>query len=426
MINQNSITVTSNLEFGPHFIKPAYENYCFAHLPGLIQRSLGVKNHSTMPGDVIPFGESYDRVVFMLVDAFGWMFFEKYADDFPFLKEIVQNGTVSRLTSMFPSTTSAHVTCIYTGLPVGQSGVYEWFYYEPKVDMIISPLMYTPAGEKERDLLKKMGIQPADLLPDQTLFKLLGKNAVQSYVFTPNDYAYSTYNSYVTRGAEIIPYITWTEALTNLGLLLERDQRKKMYAFLYFSSLDAIGHPYGPSALHTENELVTFLGIMDRFLGNLKRSAAGKRTLLLMTADHGIAQTDPKTTIYLNQRFPDLANSFIRNNQDQPLLFGGSPRDLFLYILPDQLELVTQKLSTALAGKAEVHLVEKLLQQGFFGPKPHSETLLSRLGNLVILPYQGESVSWYERGRFEQRFKGHHGGLTPEEMLTPLLAYPLS
>jgi hypothetical protein len=48
--------------------------------------------------------------------------------------------------------------------------------------------------------------------------------------------------------------------------------------------------------------------------------------------------------------------------------------------------------------------------------------MLSRLGNLVILPYEQESVWWYEKG-FEQKHYGHHGGLTPQEAEIPLLLY---
>lgn len=47
------------------------------------------------------------------------------------------------------------------------------------------------------------------------------------------------------------------------------------------------------------------------------------------------------------------------------------------------------------------------------------------VGDLVILSYKGESVWWYERGRYEQGYYGHHGGLTREEMETVLLARQL-
>jgi hypothetical protein len=47
---------------------------------------------------------------------------------------------------------------------------------------------------------------------------------------------------------------------------------------------------------------------------------------------------------------------------------------------------------------------------------------LQRVADLVILPYNGETVWWYEKGRYEMLFYGHHGGLTPNELEIPLLA----
>ena len=104
---------------------------------------------------------------------------------------------------------------------------------------------------------------------------------------------------------------------------------------------------------------------------------------------------------------------------------GGSCHDMFLYIQETALDDPQALLSEQIEGKALVFRVADLIAQGYFGPLPVSETFLSRVGNLVILPFEGEAVWWYEAGRFEQKFFGHHGGLTPGEMETPLLIYAL-
>ena len=69
---------------------------------------------------------------------------------------------------------------------------------------------------------------------------------------------------------------------------------------------------------------------------------------------------------------------------------------------------------------AEIYRTEELMTQGFFGREPPSEQFVGRVGNVVIVPYQGETVWWYENGKFDMHFSGHHGGLLPEEMEIPL------
>jgi hypothetical protein len=63
----------------------------------------------------------------------------------------------------------------------------------------------------------------------------------------------------------------------------------------------------------------------------------------------------------------------------------------------------------------------RLIEEGFFGSKTVSEDFLKRVGNLVILPYGNNSIWWYEKGRFDQKFFAMHGGLTREEMETIFL-----
>ena len=72
----------------------------------------------------------------------------------------------------------------------------------------------------------------------------------------------------------------------------------------------------------------------------------------------------------------------------------------------------TTLLARELAGKAEVMRTAELIRAGLFGTPASPDDLLTRTGNLMILPHRYESVAWYEKGRFEQKHYGHHGGLT--------------
>lgn len=391
------------LQLSSQFIRPRYDEGGFSSIPGRVENAFASGN--------------YDAVVLFLIDGFGWRFFERY-QDFPFLQRITKYGKVEKLTSQFPSTTAAHVTTIHTGLPVGYSGVHEWFYYEPQLDQIIAPLLFSYAGKKERDTLKPTGVSPELLYPRGIFYPELKKKGVDSFVFGSWEHTPSTYSNVVMAGAKQSTFRTLSEALINLKLLLEK-QNKPTYIHLYFDKIDSLGHKYGPSAPQFEAEAETFLLMMEYYLERIFRGK--KRILFLMTADHGQIEINPETTVYLNTD-PRLAGveRFLKTNRNGELLVpAGSARDMFLYIKGDLLDEAQSFLSRRLEGKADVVNVEFLIQEGYFGLEVSSR-FRERVGNLVILPYAHESVWWYEKGKYEQLFYGHHGGLTPQEIETIL------
>ena len=386
-----------------HFIKPRYDSGGFAGIPNRILDAFA--------------SNQYDAVVLFLVDGFGWRFFERFQDA-PFIKRIARHGDIEKLTSQFPSTTAAHVTTIHTGLPVGLSGVYEWYYYEPQLDQIIAPLLFSLSGTRERDSLKSIGVKPASIYPRGILYPELKKRGVDSYVFGMREFTPSTYSRVVMAGTDQLAFKTLSEALVNLQLLLEK-QAKPTYVHLYFEKIDSICHEYGPNAPQTEAEIETFLLIMEHYFEQIFNGK--KRVLFLMTADHGQVEVDPQTTIYLNRdpRFWGIERFMKVNRSGQLLVPAGSARDMFLHIKDEQLDEAQAFLTPLLEGKADVIKTEYLMKEGYFGPEVSSR-LRERVGNLVILPYRYESVWWYEKDKFEQKFFGHHGGLTPQEMETVL------
>lgn len=426
----------------PAFIRPAYDGLGFTAVPGsiagLLARGQGWPSASgdwpsTSAIELAPQVEvtsaafaglphNYRKVVVILVDGFGWRYFEQFAGSNAALRRFQDHGTVTRLTSQFPSTTAAHITCLHSGLEVGQSGIYEWQYYEPQVDAIIIPLLYSFAGTKESEQLKAADIDPALILPDRTLYRELSEIGVTSTVFQHKEYTPSTYSDHLYRGATQMGYRTLPEALVNLRAAI-RWVQSPAYFVLYFDRIDAMAHVYGPASPQVEAEIDAFLIALERlFLSQVKGDGD---TLVLVTADHGETEVDPATTIYLNTSpaFRGIERYLKTDRLGRPLVPAGAPRDLFLYVHDEMVEEAQDFLARRLAGRAVVYRTADLIASGFFGAQPPAEPFLRRAGNLVILPYRGESVWWYEKGRFEQTYYGYHGGLTPDEMEIPLLAY---
>lgn len=407
----------------PGFVLPRYGGGCFSDIPQTVRFLLTGAGRPVLDSGLLRHVPSRcQTVILFFIDSLGWHMLQRFGAAHPFVRRFAQRGVQAQLTSQFPSTTAAHATTIHTGLPAGQSGVYEWYYYEPQLDAVIAPLLFSYSGTKERDTLKPTGIDPRRLYPTHTLYHDLRDAGVHSYVLQSRDILPSTFSNVVLDGAQPVPYTTLSEALVNLRLLLQR-QAGPTYYFLYFDRIDTISHQYGPTSPHVAAEIETCLTTLEQWFRYLPRTL--KDTLLMVTADHGQVAVDPLTTVYLNvaDRFAGLERYLRRNRHGELLVPAGSPRDLFLYIEEGRVAEAQQFLAERLAGTAEVHVVQRLIDQGYFGPPPLAAAFHDRVGDLVILPYAGETVWWYEKDRFEQKFLGHHGGLTAQEMEIPLLLY---
>jgi hypothetical protein len=153
----------------------------------------------------------------------------------------------------------------------------------------------------------------------------------------------------------------------------------------------------------------------------VERTPFAAGTLVLLTADHGMAPVDPRRTVYVNRVWPELAGLLSTGADGKPLAPAGSCRDLFLHVRTGHVDEVRDGLAERLDGIADVVATETLVAEGVFAePSPQ---LRARLADIVVLPRYGEAVYWHEPGRFEQHLRGQHGGLSPVEMEIPLLAW---
>jgi len=421
MINSRSVEAVAQSSFGKQFCRPLYDSYCFSRIPGTVEFLLTGKGEKKLPLDtLIHPSKVYDQVILLFIDGFGWRFFEKYVSKYPFLERFVKQGVCSKLTSQFPSTTAAHVTCLNTGLEVGQSGVYEWFYYEPKVDQIIAPLLFSFGGDKQPNTLKKSGILPTEIYPTATVYQKLSRKNISSYLIQYEGIVHSPYSETLMNGAKQLSYLDFSQALKHLSNLYQQTPDRKNYSILYWGEIDSMGHRYGVDSPEFEQAVDgCFRGLEETF--NSLTNNPNKDIAWIVIADHGMISVNPQNTFYLNLEMPEILSSFKTNREGKVIAPAGSCRDFFLHIKDNEVDTVKEKLRKRLKNRAEVYATKELIDLGFFGNKVVSELFLDRVGNVVILPYAHEGIWWYEKHRFEQHFHGAHGGLSREEMETIFL-----
>jgi hypothetical protein len=399
-------------------VRPAYGGRCFADIPATVVRLLT----GDAPGGLDPavlggLDRRWTKVVLVVVDAFGWSCAERHAEH-PFLRRVAADGALAQLTSQFPSTTSAHMTTLHTGLPVGETGIYEWFQLEPALDRLIAPLLFSYAGDAERETLRGSGLSPGALYPAATVYERLAREGVRSHAVQHAAISDTTFSRAALHGAAVRPFRHgggWAGRVA--GALREPGPA---YAVAYVDDVDAVGHVHGPAS---DAHVAAATGVLDALMTLAQALPAGGETLLLVTADHGQVSVDPATTVFVNEAWPEIVAHLRHGADGRPLAPAGSARDLFLHVLPGHLGELVHRLEGLLGDLASVRPTAELLASGSFGEAGPS--LRRRIGDVVVLPRPGQTVWWRERGLFDMQFHGHHGGLSPDEMLIPLAALPI-
>lgn len=387
------------------FIFPEYNGKNFINIINSIKHNFGINDGITLENKKIKkILLNKEKVVFILVDAFGWKFYKSVREDSKFFKEIRKRGIEEKITSQFPSTTTAHVTSVITGKDVSTHGFFEWFTYDSKINEVFTPFLFDYEGKEE-------------ILPKDNLFKELKENGVCSTIITPNYINNSYYSRKLFKDGEVKGYDSVEEMFDILLQGLKKDRGKNFY-YIYYPQIDSIGHEYGMSSFKSYFEINNFIKALDNFYNNVLDEDVNEGVFIL-SADHG--QMEIKDKIYLNELIPNIEEYMLKDSKGRSIVPVGYNRDMFLYIKKEFETYVYELLKEKFKDKGEIYLVKDLIDKGvFINP---SETFLSRMGNIVIIPYDGYGVWWFEKGKYEISLKGSHGGLTKDEMEIPLLIY---
>jgi len=400
------------------FVFPDYSERGWSAISGSVRRFFG----DDKAKGIKEFDEykNIKNLILVVVDGFGWRFVEEFGEKLSLNKRVEEQGKLFKLTSQFPSTTSNCITSLTFDKPLGEHLLYEWNMYHPKVDRMIIPFRFSYVGDHMPERLLMDGYSPSDIFPSYPLSEYLSGINVNPTVIMPRDYIGSSFNTANSVGSRMIPYSGTRQGVNRLRQAVLDDNGSRFF-FFYVPYFDSLTHSVGP-----ESKKVRECGIKifrELYEGLYKRGM--KDALLVITADHGHTAISLDRRIYIDEKFPSIVPFIKKTKKGDYILPAGGPRDLFVHVIPEHVTEVFGTLKEGLKDFADVLLVEDCIKAGLFGEGTRLGDLQERMGEILILPFDNLTVWWKLAESYEKDFKGHHGGLSPNEMEIPFFMLPL-
>ena len=413
----------AGLDLGTDFIYPEYAGQSISNLPSSICRIFGVPplaGNPLLPQILDPIlemgGGEIRRVVLILIDALGLRLFQQYLDQnkAPLWKRLVNQGLFAPLTSITPSTTSAALTTLWTGRSAIEHGVAGYELWLKEYGLVANMIRHAPMSFKpdgNTGSLAQAGFQPDQFMPLPTMGQHLSRHTVQTYAFQHGSIFRSGLSQMLFKGVHVNPFSGHSDLWINLSRFIENRLEERMYVWVYWGEIDHLSHLYGPEDERTAAEFTAFGESFERlFLSRLSPEAL-KGTLLLFTADHGQITT-PKDPHYDLSNHPDL----VRRLHIYPT---GENRLAYLLISPGNKEAVQDYIQRTWPDQFSLLDPGHAIRNGLYGPGVPHLCLADRLGDLIVAG-RGNAFLWW--GKEPNPIIGRHGGLSPDEMLVPLLA----
>jgi predicted AlkP superfamily pyrophosphatase or phosphodiesterase len=400
------------------YLFPDYGGYCIA---GMLGATLSVhdarpQSVPTLPEDVFAGVEAGDieQVVFLLVDGFGydqWRRFEQRDRlDTDLLGAISTAGTVTPLTSVFPSETAAALPTILTGQHPIEHGLLGWWKHLEGVGRI-KTLPYETVDDRPVREAHPDAPQPYDVLYSAEPLgpKVTG---VDSALYTPAGQASDHPHTF---GMVADAYRSY-ETIPQLGVQLRRALESgtdQLYAYL--PEVDSASHRDGPDGPETEMQVEAILAAVRRQLCDRLDPAVADQTLLVVSADHGHLDTSGDNIDISDY---DPLWDALERVDGEPIPPMGGARQLQLHLQAGTVP----EVSAALEGAFDCRTFTRAEyeRRNLFGPGEQSPA--ADLPDLVCV-HRNRGM-WDLQGQLDH--VGVHGGLHRAEMLVPFAVARLS
>jgi len=406
------------LNLPDEFTGPAYEGNSIGNVPATVARLLDVPFAGLPPlrpelwqplGDV-------RRVVVLIVDSLGWNLLEAVQ---PYLDPVLrQAAVIDRLTSVFPSTTVAALSSLWTGLAPAQHGLVGLSLFFPEYAVAAQMLHFSPIFRAYPDALVEAGLEPETFLHGPGMAEQLAAAGVPTHAFKGKEIIDSVLSKMHDRGvAGAHGVATAADMFVQMRLLLEKTAGAPLYLCAYWPAIDSLSHTYGWQHPSVVAELRAVFSQLQVELLQPLSAAARQDTAFIIVADHGQVVSPPDEIIQLEEH-PSLQHLLLMRPT-------GEPRVAYLHARQGEQQNVIDYVNERLGHAMLAISAGDALAAGLFGPPPHAPATRLRLGDVVAITRRGHLLLTAKEKEKAGKMVGRHGGMTGAEMQVPWLGFRL-
>ncbi|MBR9705140.1 alkaline phosphatase family protein [Candidatus Pacearchaeota archaeon] len=379
--------------------KPNYKNKSIVNLMSSIARARG---GCTEYPELKLLGSKSIRdsknIVLIVIDGLGYDYLMRNNG---FMKDNLK-GYVD---SVFLPTTACAITSFMTGVCVNQHALSGWFVFLKEYGVLMIPLPFVPRYGGIP--VSEFGIEMKDIFNEKTIFQ---KIKTKSYIVQPKKIIDTDYTNYFGRGAKKVGY----ESLNGFFKKIEekiKNEKGKKFIFSYWPMFDKVGHQKGIGSKDSEKHFLEIESKLKSFIKKIK----GTNTTVILTADHGMIDAPLKDVIKL-ENHPRLKECLV-----MPL--SGEIRAAYCYVKPTKVSQFENYIKTKLKKYCYFVKSPELVKKGYYGLYKNNPKLYDRIGDYVLI-MKGNYIIKDKIGKDKyNKFIGHHGGVSKEEMQVPLVVF---
>jgi type I phosphodiesterase/nucleotide pyrophosphatase len=403
-------------------VAPDYNGRGLLAIPATVLDAFGVRTADDPPplSDLDPaLVDGARQIVVILADGLGWWQMERFCADgvTPFIAKLVARARARdaaqllEATTVFPSTTAAAITTLHTARTPQEHGNIAYFAWLDEFEQVTQMLRWGPGVARRGSYFDDPKIDPREYVKVPSIHSRLVERGIVTYLVEPEIFRNEAMKRMHAREATYVGYHLPTTMGVLVRALVETRPHgsRSAYIYAYWAGIDTSSHLYGPMSAEAAAEAASF----DL---NLARAVSDRRagdTLMILTADHGHSFTDPDKLVDL------LGDGDLRSLLRNPL--AGEPRLAFLHT--DEPSAVRDHIAASWPDTFSVLSRDELLGAGFFGGRGDVSLAKRRVGEVCAMLSTDRAARIMRVDGQDFRHRGSHGGLSPEEMRIPILAW---